>query len=72
MVRLAYTMAGIAKLCQKINMSCLGSKRLIYHLSILMTETNIRKDGLAEETPSMNSHHTVNLKFTANELLFWF
>ena len=37
MVRLAYTMAGIAKLCQKINMSCLGSKRLIYHLSILMT-----------------------------------
>ena len=36
MVRLASTMAGIAKLCPKINMSQ-SSKRLIYHLSILMT-----------------------------------
>mgnify|MGYP001230668025 CR=1 FL=1 len=37
MVKLAYTMAGIAKFCQKMNMSLFGSKRLIYHLSILMT-----------------------------------
>ena len=38
------------------------------HFDDKMTETNIRKYGSVEETPSMNSHHSVNLNIPAKEL----